>query len=143
MLELSLGPPHRHHFPPPLSIRGEECQSFARLLFCHYLPITTVHVLRNKILCFCVDVLYCVITTRYWEGKWAGDLIQFSIGHTQPPLVLVPWHILLMWFCSLNHQWSPWSVLLFHHTIFIQPLHQISHRLRLMRTAPRWFTADR
>ena len=38
-------------------------------------------------------------TERYGEGKWASDLVQFLVGYTQPPLVLMPWHIFLIWLC--------------------------------------------
>ena len=36
----------------------------------------------------------------YGEGKWAGDLVHFLVGHTKSPLVLVPWHIFLCGFAA-------------------------------------------
>ena len=56
---------------------------------CQYLPINTVHVQSNIILCFCVNVLYRIIAESSGGGGWVCDLIQFLVGHTQTPLVLM------------------------------------------------------
>ena len=62
------------------------------------IPNNTVRVHSNKILFLCVNVPHYIIIARYGEGKWVGDLVHFLVGHTQPPLLFIPWHIFLMWF---------------------------------------------
>ena len=57
------------------------------------------HAHWNKIRFLCVDILYCITTESYWYGKWVSDLVQFSVGHTHSPLVLVLWKITIILFC--------------------------------------------
>ena len=82
--------PPRHHFPQPTSVQGEECQYFMHLLLCHYLQISTFRLHNNKILCFCVDILHCIIAERFGGGEWVSDMVQFLVGNTYTPLILVP-----------------------------------------------------
>ena len=101
-----------HQLPPPPSIQDKEFHSFLRLLFRNCFPIPTVHIHCNKIICFCVNFLYCIIAARYGEGKWESNLGSFLVGHPQPPLVLVTCHVFLMWLSSYNLQCSPWFVII-------------------------------
>ena len=42
----------------------------------------------------------------------------------------------------IQHQFYPWSVILFHHTIFIQLYHHILHNIILMRAVSGWFAEN-
>ena len=68
-------------------------------------------------------------------GEWTDSV--FCMTHT----VLMPWHILLAWFFRFTHQFPPWYVILFHHTLFINPYHQLAHHIRLLWAIPGWFVS--
>ena len=102
-------------------MRGEEFQYFMILLFCHYFPITTVHIYFNKIICFCVNILHRIINARYEEDEWSSELVQFLVWHTQPPLVLVPWHIYWCSFAARTTN-SPLGPSSYSTTLFVSKL---------------------
>ena len=102
ILELSLMP--QYESPSIVAFRlGWKIHSFVCLFFCRHLPIITVHINHNELFILFFNVLRRIITMGYKEVKLASGLFQLYIWHTQPPLVLVSWHIFLVWFFSYNH----------------------------------------
>ena len=81
-------------------------------------------------------ILNRIIAARYREEICLIDLDQFSIGHTQIPLILISWYIFLVWFSSYNHQCPQWFIVLFYHTVFILPSYRIFYHFGIMWSIP-------
>ena len=93
-----------HHFIPSLYIWGGQFHNSLCLFLRHHPPIKISNVKCNEIIFLGINLLYRIITERYMEVKWVCDLVQFSVGNAQTPLMLIPGNNILIWFRIYNHQ---------------------------------------
>ena len=89
-----IGTTFHFHFPSRVKNASISHASSYVTTFQYSLSMSTV------IKYFAYVSISCTSSSQQGGGKWVSGLVQFLVVHAQTPLVLVPWQVFLMWFCS-------------------------------------------